>query len=210
MRSLRAIKLVSRVATPRWVHRFVHELVTKLTLSSEPRFVPVIPAKGASKSECFYNVPDHIAEHGGGCQFGWAIWQVANLFVEAEFHCVWVSPEGEWVDVTPKADEETRILFVPDPVRKWERRRVFNIRHPITDCPELQAFLAKCEEVDALMRDNASPVDPHEFTVSPDVWNRVNQEKARCATKLIPLVLPESSRCCCESGRNFKNCCGKL
>lgn len=36
-----------------------------------------------------------------------ADWQAIN---RGEFHAVWVSPEGEWMDVKLKVDDETRIL----------------------------------------------------------------------------------------------------
>src|SRR5688572_11887872 len=110
----REIKLVSKVRAPRWGHRFVFLLARKIGAESDPVWVPVRPENGALPNECFYNLPDHIKKHSGSTQYGWTIWQCANLFVEGEFHAVWVSPKGEWIDITPKADGETRILFVPD------------------------------------------------------------------------------------------------
>ena len=35
--------------------------------------------------------------------------------VEAEFHCVWASPEGDLIDLTPKIEHGDSIIFVPDP-----------------------------------------------------------------------------------------------
>jgi hypothetical protein len=58
---------------------------------------------------------------GGTVQFGWVIWQdkVAR-FTEAEFHAVWVDDNGILHDITPRIDEEKRIMFFPDHTRKQE------------------------------------------------------------------------------------------
>jgi hypothetical protein len=55
---------------------------------------------------------------GGSIQYGWVIWQdrMAGL-TEAEFHTVWVDDNGEYHDITPRKDNEKRIMFVPDKTR---------------------------------------------------------------------------------------------
>lgn len=45
---------------------------------------------------------------------GWAIWQWANILVEAEAHAVWESPEGALIDITPHENGESRIPFLRD------------------------------------------------------------------------------------------------
>jgi hypothetical protein len=55
--------------------------------------------------------------------------------IEGEFHAVWVSPDGGFLDVTPKADGERQILFIPDPDRVYQRRHVENVRLALIDGP---------------------------------------------------------------------------
>src|SRR5690242_4702886 len=68
---------------------------------------------------CHYNVWVKCNRDHGGPQAGWIISEhVGARFIEAQFHNVWRSPDGVLRDVTPRADLEQRIMFVPDPVRQ--------------------------------------------------------------------------------------------
>ena len=51
--------------------------------------------------------------------FGWMLGQDKfQEFSEAQFHCVWKSPEGNFIDITPRKDREKRIMFIPDHLRR--------------------------------------------------------------------------------------------
>ena len=78
-----------------------------------PVYVEVAPVRGAEVNECLPNVCKYIRECGGSQQQGWTIWYEPGEWIEAGYHAVWVSPEGKLIDMTPKADGETRILFLP-------------------------------------------------------------------------------------------------
>ena len=68
---------------------------------------------------CFFNVWVQCLYSGGTAQHGWIIGQGrANQFTEAQFHAIWVSPTGETLDVTPRLDDEKRLMFVPDGERE--------------------------------------------------------------------------------------------
>ena len=52
---------------------------------------------------------------GGNTGFGWTIWEWrARVFLNAEFHAVWVLPDNELIDITSKPEGEARITFVSD------------------------------------------------------------------------------------------------
>ena len=36
-------------------------------------------------------------EFGGNIEYGWMIWESPNLFIEAEFHAVWIDNKGEYI-----------------------------------------------------------------------------------------------------------------
>lgn len=64
---------------------------------------------------CFFNVWVQINFKGGGFQHGWLIAQdTAKDFIEAQFHAVWVDPNGDYIDVTPRTDGQKRVMFIPD------------------------------------------------------------------------------------------------
>ena len=65
--------------------------------------------------------------------------------MEAEFHAVWNSPRGELIDVTPKRLPVRYILFLRDSKRKFEGRRVLNIRHPLANDALLIEYLSLFE-----------------------------------------------------------------
>jgi len=96
-----------------------------------PLLVPLRPLRDKPINECFNIVEEHIASYGGEKMNGWALWEWSHVFIEAEFHCVWKSPEGEIFDLTPKPKAFDSILFLPDPEKKYRGRQVNNIRKPL-------------------------------------------------------------------------------
>lgn len=78
-----------------------------------PAYVPVRPAPWAENGMCQLNVAAQVDHFGGRVLLGWAIW-ASRVVLLAEFHAVWLSLEGEMVDVTPAAEDEDRIVFAPD------------------------------------------------------------------------------------------------
>jgi hypothetical protein len=55
-----------------------------------------------------------IETHGGSIRFGWRLREWPCVVLVAEFHAVWVDPDGELIDITPSVTEEKNSLFVPD------------------------------------------------------------------------------------------------
>lgn len=69
--------------------------------------------------------------------------------IEAEFHANWISPGGEEMDITPKPNGISRILFLPDSARTYDYRRdhyrIDNIRRPLADDPLVTEYIKACE-----------------------------------------------------------------
>jgi hypothetical protein len=80
-----------------------------------PVFVPVCDDPHGLYGFCNVGVLEKIKADGGTIRFGWNIWEYPGVYLNAEFHAVWVSPAGELIDITPKPDGETRIVFASDP-----------------------------------------------------------------------------------------------
>jgi hypothetical protein len=86
---------------------------------STPTAIPLEPLDVQPINECFSVVPNYVAAHGGYVVLGWAIWEWPRVSIEAEFHCVWRSPVGHLVDITPKPEPMESITFLLDPARRY-------------------------------------------------------------------------------------------
>ncbi|AVT76689.1 hypothetical protein RPPS3_26260 [Rhodopseudomonas palustris] len=82
--------------------------------SSSPLYLPVVPDRNGFYGWCNSGVMEKTRVDGGAPVYGWTIWEWPNVLATAEFHCVWESPNGELIDITPKPKDEKTILFVPD------------------------------------------------------------------------------------------------
>lgn len=99
----------------------------KIDSATKPVFLKLAPVGNCRLLDCFGNVENWIKDNGGSIQYGWIIWDNPNIFIEAEFHAVWVNDKGEYIDITPKIDGEEKILFIPDNNRKDTGGRIPNI-----------------------------------------------------------------------------------
>lgn len=86
-----------------------------LSLSpSQAKFIPVIEDPHGLFGWCSNGVSEKIRMDGGQHAFGWTIWEWPGVLWTAEFHDIWLSPQGELQDITPKLKREPHILFVHD------------------------------------------------------------------------------------------------
>src|SRR4051812_28698049 len=60
---------------------------------------------------CFVNVDKQLALMGGNGLTGWLFWEIENTVVHTEAHCIWVTPAGSWIDITPQALPPRRVMF---------------------------------------------------------------------------------------------------
>ena len=121
-------------------------LCRELAPGSVPSWLEVLPAAHAQPLECFEAVRRQVRRHGGAAVYGWQVWLWPALFLEAEFHAAWRSPDGRLHDITPKLLPIARIAFLPDPVRVFAGARIPNVRRALDDDPRVARFLAVCDE----------------------------------------------------------------
>ncbi len=106
-----------------------------------PKLVSHEPLADKPFNECFSIVPEHIAAHGGKEQFGWAIFELKRVWLEAEFHVVWEREDGVLVDLTPRQAPLEHILFLPDPERRYDGTQVNSIIRALSKKPSVQRFI---------------------------------------------------------------------
>lgn len=90
-------------------------------------------------SFCHNNVLEQVRRAGGRRVCGWMVWDNGK-YSEAEFHSVWVADGSEtMIDLTPRADREDEILFLPDSVtqiiREGPHDLIPNSRTSLLECP---------------------------------------------------------------------------
>lgn len=98
---------------------------------ASPFYVWCSPAKGAPQNKCFAVVDSCVAKHGGRRILGWAIWERPGVYIEAEFHAIWQSQAGQYLDISPRPVPVPRILFVEAPGRKHTGAQTDNVRKPL-------------------------------------------------------------------------------
>ena len=197
--------------TPRKLHRFVLELSKSIAGDAVARYVPVQPAPVALPNECFFNVPQQVARDQGAIQYGWCLWEVLGLFIEAEVHAIWVSPGGEWIDVTPKVNHEKEILFLPDNTVTWDENSRFrrdNIRMAMKNDPVVLAFIAAAKACARYMEESTDTSDPRKMVMDRVHWERLEGRKIELQRKMVSLRVSRNDLCRCGSGEKSKKCCG--
>lgn len=114
----------------------------------EPIYLDVEIADGAIVNDCYENVTRIMGVRGGSIQYGWQIWEtLPGVMAEAEFHAVWMDMNGAHHDITPKVSNDiTKILFLPDPNRRFEGRQINNIRVPLQDDPLIRKFIENADQ----------------------------------------------------------------
>lgn len=117
------------------------EFCQKIVPEVHPLLLNSDPLPEAEEMDCFVNVEQAIAKNGGRAVYGWAIWQVPGVYIEAEFHCVWENDAGEMLDVTPYPYRMDNILFLPDSTRTYKGRQVDNIRKALVNDPDVIRWL---------------------------------------------------------------------
>ncbi|MCU7933712.1 MAG: hypothetical protein KZQ99_02390 [Candidatus Thiodiazotropha sp. (ex Dulcina madagascariensis)] len=120
---------------------YVRSFCNSLVLGVQPQYVPHQPVSNKPRRECFSIVPEHIATYGGKQNFGWAIFEIKRVWLEAEFHVVWEREDGRLIDLTPREAPLSKILFVHDPKRKYEGIQVDSVFKALTKNPSVKRFI---------------------------------------------------------------------
>lgn len=143
----RAPRVPEKVTSP------IRRLRNRIGATQDPMYLPVEPVPNGEINDCFSVVARHIEKNGGSIQYGWAIWFIPGLLMEAEFHAVWKAPDGHLVDLMLRPLPFTRIMFLADPHRVYHGRQVDNIRVPLSKDPRVREFVFLAEARFRLMNE---------------------------------------------------------
>jgi hypothetical protein len=101
------------------ISKGILKLARQINSSAEPDYVPVEPGEDCLPGKCFQNVAAIVRQQGGSALHGWRMREQPAAYVEGEFYAVWRRLDGALLDVTPRLDGLTEILFLPDSQMVW-------------------------------------------------------------------------------------------
>ncbi len=137
--------------TPATLSFEIVEFCVEIDSTANPVFIPVEPFKDVRHNHSLIDVPLFVQKNGGRTQFGWIIRERPQLFIEAEFHACWLTPENRLVDITPRPDNERHILFLPDSTRTYEHKPVPNLRRILVDNDYTRLWLTVQKKKDEII-----------------------------------------------------------
>jgi hypothetical protein len=191
--------------TPREITLQIMRLCKVLVSNPAPKHVVVVPESSAVLGECFDNVRRKVDVEGGTIQYGWQIWEWPNIYIEAEFHAVWLSPTNSLVDITPKDEPVDCILFLPDLVRTYEGKSIDNVRRALRKDKLIHDFLTVAAEINKLKINGQNPNNPNEFKAPVELFQKLTQRHL-ILQEMLNRGESENSMCFCGSAKKYKNC----
>ncbi len=197
--------MIINSTTPKIISNDIKAFCADIDSAQASLYVPVRPAPEAEINSCFGSVVDHANRHGGSIQYGWIIWEEpSQLVLEAEFHAVWVLPSGDLVDITPKADGELNILFLPDTNLVYTGQLVENRRKllVISDLTLRWLWLGHKKHLFKERYFRNGQVDMVAALKDKDQWDQVESNAE-------VITFGRNSYCPCGSGKRLRLCCGR-
>ncbi|MFG5776987.1 hypothetical protein ACFIQF_07910 [Comamonas sp. J-3] len=190
---------------------FAQEIKKKLKIKEDPVYIDVELSKHAIVNECFANTSSQVDLNGGQQVLGWALWELPGVYFEAEFHAVWERPDGVLIDITPKKELTSRILFLRDPGTSYTGEQVDNLRLPISNDPAVMDFIQASEEEVKFMNEGSRQGQYGEITLTENEaahYDQIQQRKTMATLGCIRLLqeIGPYTPCSCGCGRKTKWC----
>lgn len=198
---------MKRETTPVKISEKILELCNMVVPGAEPEYIPVEVQTWSRPMECFHNVQRIVREQRGAQINGWAIWQWANILIEAEAHAIWESPEGKLIDITPHDNGEKEILFLRDCNMVYSGQSIGNVRLALTDSPIAAELIALSEKTESIM----CSYKPGTMIPLLELQQRLLPLKKRRTAIMETLnqKVGPNAFCPCQSGLKYKKCCGR-
>ena len=186
--------------TPRVITPEIKNLCNEIVPNGKIIEVPVMWDSPAPQNQCFHNVNHVVDKIGGKCVTGWAIWQWANILIEAEAHAIWQSPDDTLIDITPHNLQEQTILFLPDKSVRYYGKQIPSKRKALTNSKLVKEFIHIREEIEKIsIKSNET------YTFIPAEFDRrLNELRV-----IFNTPVTRNEKCPCGSGLKYKKCCGQ-
>jgi hypothetical protein len=177
---------------------------SKLLSNNISIFIDNIEFKDSIKADCFNNVQKKISQDGGDAVFGWIIWELSGVILQAEFHSVW-KKDNILFDVTSYDVKANKIIFVEDNQNIYDGKRVNNKFYKILDGLEVDMYIDSRNLLfDLTIEHQKGIVNKNLSNHLDDIKNRQNR-----FLTFIKNKIGRNGLCFCKSGKKLKNCCNK-
>ena len=194
---------------PSEISAFVMDFCNSVSPRQNPQYVTVASEPYCRENFCFQNVEQKVRNDGGNIVYGWQIWLMPEILIEAEFHAVWKSPHGELIDITPKTPATDKILFIPDESKEYDGRRTNNIRQNISKSKVVDMFIriSNC----LFMMERKGSRGEFQIVLEGDErkFYAVLRDAKQQYLSMIKTGHSREDKCFCNSGKKHKNCCEK-
>lgn len=108
--------------TPKKINSAVKKLIISLGINTLPFYLSLTKVDYSRAGYCFNNCEQYAKNNNASVVYGWMIWEDRkNNFIEAEFHAI-ISENGQYKDISPRINNEDKILFVIDKSRNSGRK----------------------------------------------------------------------------------------
>ncbi len=191
------------------MNKNLKKLISKIGAGKKILTIPVKVECYSKVLQCFDNVLLKINNDGGSVHYGWKIHK-GPIVYEAERHAVWVSPNNEFIDITPEYPSVPTTLFVSDNKFTYYGQHVDNIRINITTNAIVDDFIFLNETISRLLQ-LSKRVDTNHVSVSEPVAKTI--ENLRGQSVMLEMFIYTGGRpdslCFCRSSLVYKNCHGR-
>ena len=150
----------------------VKSFCRQLVPGQAPLYVSHQPLIDQPFLECFSIVEQHVLANGGKQHFGWLITEFRKVWLEAEFHTIWEREDGVLIDLTPRSRAPDKVLFLPDPKRQYQGRRVNSVFKPLSGHSAVKRFIACADEHFRILEESDLP---DKETVAFQIEQEMNQ-----------------------------------
>lgn len=189
--------------------KFIEKIIEVIDSEYEHAIVPVIAEPYSIESDCFYNVPKKVAIDGGSIVYGWSV-LLGGFLCEAERHAVWLSPNGELIDITKNTHQLTHIIFIPQDL-EYHGQLINNIRLNSTDNKVVDDWILVNDILGTIkgLSDNVRVGNKMILNFSPDVnilYKKYDHYHNLYFTFLKYYNGKENTKCFCGSDKEYHNC----
>lgn len=198
-----------RTRVPDPAKKHVRSFCNRVVPDGEPILLAIEAEADSQLNDCMNIVKARILADGGGVVYGWGIWELPNVLIEAEFHAVWEDDSGSLRDISPAPAGVASRLFLPDPNRRYEGKMVDNIRHPLTDHPAALRLIKAREALFEVLNKGDRAYIHGPMPIPQEELQPILRVQQQASIELASRPVGRNKPCPCGSGKKYKRCCGQ-
>ncbi len=197
--------------TPKQIDGIIDKFCKQINYSAKPQYINVQPWEKSKINDCVNNAKEYLKINKGNSVIGWAIWLHPHCMIEAEFHIIYQSDNGQLIDITPHKNNIDKILFMEDQSIKYNNCQISNIRKNISKSKLIDSVIDNWNEIFVIQNEGENKYKHGEIIIEGEKAERMmyldylNQQLLE--EFFSKLKLKPNDNCICGSNIEFINCC---